>query len=140
MIAAGPERTRLEALASRPEMDGRGPRRSGQDDGVRYDTARILGHPAVFQGRSAASRILHGLLVVAPDACSSVNRLIEPPATGRLVPEGDFVHHFTEGLRQLMHNPPPVADREAAARQLQSRLDPDRILDRWEQLLRGLPD
>jgi glycosyltransferase involved in cell wall biosynthesis len=135
----GPERERLEelvdrlGLADRISLPGAVP-----DIGRFYDEARILGHPAAFEGfgLAVAEGILHGLGVVASSTCWGVDRLIEPGVTGLLVDEEDDpIMAFAMGLRELIIDPPPDEVRRAGMNRLADELDPDRVIDLWEQVL-----
>ncbi len=141
IFGEGPEQAALEALITGSGLaDHVRLRGTTSDIGRHYDTARILIHPAKFEGfgLSVAEAILHGLPVVAFSSCSGVNALVEPGITGLLVDESpDPVGALAQALAHLADDPLSDASHQAGIDRLADRLDPDRILDRWEQILTG---
>lgn len=135
----GSERRRLEALIDRLELGDR-VRLPGStaDLGGVYDRARILGHPARFEGfgLSVAEAILHGVAVVASKDCPGVDRLVDDGTTGLLVDDGDdAIEAFAAGLRRLITTPLPEPARSEAASQLAERLSPERVIGQWESVI-----
>lgn len=135
----GTERADLEDLIARLDLQEQVHLRGTTAEIAEvYDRARILCHPARFEGfgLSIAEAIMHGVYVLASSACSGANRLVEDGASGVLVDEGaDPVAAFASGLRQLIDAPPAEPLRRAAAEQLADRLLPSRAFDLWERLL-----
>ena len=135
----GPERQRLEQLVDRLGLGAR-VRLPGSIGEIadEYDRARILCHPARFEGfgLSVAEGVLHGLIVVASRYCDGANRLVQDGATGVLVDDSeDEIGSFARGLLRAIEHPPPEAARRAAAARLSERLSPSAIYDQWERLL-----
>lgn len=135
----GPERHHLERLVAELGLAGRvGLPGTTSDLGPVYDRARILGHPALFEGfgLSVAEAILHGVPVVASRRCPGVNDLVEDGATGCLVDDAaDPVAAFAEAIRLLASRPLPAERQQAAVDRLSARLDPRAIYDAWDALL-----
>lgn len=137
----GPERGRLEQLVEQLDLaDSVTLPGVTSSMGAVYDTARIVGHPARFEGfgLSVAEAILHGAFVVASLHCPGVNRIVDNGTTGLLVDDGDDpVEAFAAGIREVAARSPNEESRSVAASQLAERLAPARVHDAWEALLRG---
>jgi glycosyltransferase involved in cell wall biosynthesis len=137
----GPERQRLEACVVGVGLSDR-VRFAGTTDAMAevYDGARVLAHPARFEGfgLSVAEAILHGVDVLAWKSCPGVDRLVEHGMTGLLLDEGDDeVASFSRGLHQLITEPATDAQRSVARERLAARLAPDLVYEQWEQILAG---
>lgn len=138
---SGPEENRLELLVAKLGLDQR-----VQLAGVTadlspiYDRARLLVHPASYEGfgLAVAEAIMHGVPVIGLRDCTGVNRLVEHGASGLLVEETiDVVGAFAEGMLLMATTPPPVNQQQDAIDRLASRLAPTAVYDSWEALLAG---
>ena len=135
----GPERGRLERLVTELALDDR-VRLAGitTDLAPIYDTARVLVHPAVYEGFGlvVAEAILHGVDVVAFERCLGANGLVEDGATGVLVEQpGEPAAAIVAGIRRVITEPPEPEVRDAARRRLADRLAPGPIYDSWDRLI-----
>jgi len=141
IYGAGPERNALAARISAVGLDGR-VHLAGTTEAIAdvYDRARLLVHPARYEGfgLSVAEAIMHGVLVVASASCTGVNRLVVDGATGVLVDDGvDPASSYAEAIRRLVNSSPSEPARAVAAEELGNRLSPSRYFALWEDVLSG---
>lgn len=143
IFGIGPDQ---EALAARVRDLGLGDRvlLMGHTDAIQeeYLSASILCHPAEYEGWGLAvtEALAAGLVPVGFADCPGVNQLIRDGETGLLVSPGsgrrdDRVRALAEALGRLMSDP---ADRDrlgAAGPGSMRAFAPERVIDRWEDLL-----
>jgi glycosyltransferase involved in cell wall biosynthesis len=107
-----------------------------------YLSAAILCHPAEYEGWGLAitEALAAGLVPVGFADCPGVNQLIRDGETGILVAPGsgsheDRIHALAKALAGLMADP-DLRDRLGGAGPASMRaFAPERVIDRWEDLL-----
>lgn len=137
----GPERGALQALVHGLGLEAQ-VRLAGTTDQIMaaYAKASILCHPAEFEGfgLSVGEALAHGLPVVADHACSGVNAMLRDGESGLLAEVGSTdLTGFAQPLARLMQDAPLRARMSAAAPASIAQFAPERVLDKWEALLRS---
>lgn len=130
----GPERSRLEAIASQ-----HAPRRVRfigvtENPGEVYAATDVLLLPSRSEGMPAVviEAGLSGIPVVATDV-GGVGDVVRPGRTGELVPEGD-ASQFVRAIRRALDRGDVYGP--AARRHCLAHFEIAVVADRWEQLLR----
>ncbi|MEY9998695.1 glycosyltransferase family 4 protein [Sinorhizobium fredii] len=141
----GPERDALENLIKRYGLEGKvflmGV--TSQIDEL-YLRASVLCHPAEYEGFPLAvcESLAHGLPVVGFSDCSGVNSLVRHNQNGVLVNPGkNRVQSLQAELAELLQDRGRLSRFSAASPGTVAQYHPDRVYDKWENVVKDLfPD
>lgn len=104
-----------------------------------YDRARLLCHPAVFEGFGlvVAESMAHGTPALAFSDCAGVNNLITHAVDGLLIaPQNDRVADLAIALSQALEQPADLAKLGAAAQAITTIYSAKKIAGQWDTLIR----
>ena len=138
IVGDGERRDRLQARIAAAGLEGRvslpGATRDIESE---YARAQLFVLPSLYEshGLALAEALAHGLPAVGFASCSGVSRLIRQGVNGTLVIGSNRVPALAGALEGLMANTPVRASLVPPPMTPSEEHDPERILDRWENLI-----
>lgn len=113
-----------------------------RDIGAEYRQAQLFAMPSRFEsfGLATAEALAHGLPAIGFADCAGTNELIVSGSNGLLVGSADRVSALAEGLEALMGSPEMRRRMADAAPASVTQFTPERVVDRWEQLIGQVAD
>lgn len=106
-----------------------------------YDRARLLCHPAAFEGFGlvVAEAMAHGTPALAFASCTGVNQLVQSGENGILIDtELEPVKGLCDALRRCLDAPEMLQNMGLAAQSISDVYAPDVIASHWDSMIRRL--
>lgn len=143
IVGEGTLRSRLQSqvealdLEDRVELPG-----AIANIGPVYDAASIVAVPSRYEsfGIVTAEAMAHAVPVIGFADCPGTNELIVDEVNGLLVHGDDRVGAMSDGLARLMRSSDFRTQLGSAGPQRAALFAPEKVLDRWEQLLKAVRD
>jgi glycosyltransferase involved in cell wall biosynthesis len=143
IVGEGSLRPDLEAQVTGLGLGGRvslpGAIASIEDE---YEAAQLFAMPSTYEsfGLTTAEALGHGLPVIGFADCPGTNELIRDRVNGRLVEGPDRAAALAEALAELMGSRALRSRYAAAGPESVLAFAPERIADRWQELLSAIVD
>ena len=108
--------------------------------GPQYESAQLFAMPSTYEsfGLTTAEALGHGLPVIGFADCPGTNELVRDRVNGRLVAGPNRAAALAQGLAELMGSSELRRRYGAAGPDTVRAFAPDRIADRWEELLSAI--